>query len=552
MFRFRKKISIFFLGLTLSGAVHAITTTELDRVEGRYQGIQLTAEREMPVVANVSKEYDTISFELVEATASAKIDTLSITLIKTRVRIGIFRYIDAYKSMQISGRLFFNSNDTYELAIDENCGEGDGNLGHIKLCFDADKIELSIVSADGSKNLQMRLIKSGELPAAKIYSLDMLMGRAKYSNYAVAQEAERVFQARKGIFLAIGNLLPKFNMSNLLSLAVEGPMGLLSSSGNFLPFFFPSNWYSWKESKRLYQAELKSFAALRGNEMNNVESLFYLIQRDVHILKMLAQYLTWMEKLYVGIEEEERNLILPTGSSKFFEEKVLFIRQDYLTLSSLIENEIFFLAQSVGLPPISGIRGIDGMKYGSIPDLVNIKKLDPTEYFRVAQEKSLEISSLKQLQIAAIYGTRKNVFSFLDPSSEATFGFGTVPMISIGRSHVKEIEKKINETMGLIELRSAELALQQNKVIDFYLLLEQTIKSKRTSFEQILQRHLMGDPSLNEWEYLEKISELSLGMIEAEAQKITSAHSYLVTKGKLERLLLKGYYQGLEEMLPKH
>ena len=106
--------------------------------------------------------------------------------------------------------------------------------------------------------------------------------------------------------------------------------------------------------------------------------------------------------------------------------------------------------------------------------------------------------------------------------------------------------------MSLMELKSGELSLQYNKALDLYKINQQTIKSKKIRFEQLLQRHIMGDPTLNEWAYLEEISDLSKSLIEAEAQKITSIHSYLITKGKLSRLLMKGYYQGLDEVLPRN
>lgn len=538
-----------------------VNAYSLERLEfskesyGRYQGKFVKSNIIKEVIAEfslqkTSRTEESAKIELVEVKGSSRPHYILLRFKKTSYRAGLFGSKLKYTGLTLSSPLL--GSKEHSLTIKDDCGQDES----VKMCFGPTQIKLTYVAQEEG-NIEIILTKGDQLsPLAEgpgedqKFSLDEFMGRAKYANYSVQQEAQRVFQARQRIRVSIGNLLPRFNLGILLNYATGGPLGLVDSIGNLLPFIFPSNWFNWKESKRLYQAERKSFASLRGNEMNGVEGLFYLIQRDSQVLKILGQYITWLEKIHAGILKEEEARVLPIGSAKFFENTISLIEQDYVTLSTLIDDELKIMAQSIGLRPLESIKGPDDLKFTQLPDLTNIPKIDPKSFASLAQERSFEIASLKQLIEASRYGNRSRLFSFLNPSSGGSIGFGTPATIAIGRSQIVEIQKRMEETFGLIEVKSVEAANQHNKTIDLYRLTQKTINSKKARFEQLVQRHLIGDPFLNEFDYLEELSELSREMIEAESQKLTSIHSHLIAKGKIDRLLLQGFYSNLEGVTP--
>ena len=127
--------------------------------------------------------------------------------------------------------------------------------------------------------------------------LATVIARAKNQNYSVRQEAERKFQAKKRVNAAIGNLLPHLSAGSILSVALAGPAGMIELVGDLLPFLFPSNWFQMKATKRLLEAEKKSFASLRGNEVFDAESLFYGVSRDEKLAVLIDSQISWINKI---------------------------------------------------------------------------------------------------------------------------------------------------------------------------------------------------------------------------------------------------------------
>lgn len=553
-------LSVLFL-LSLSGlrAEEEDAKWRLQDLAGKYQGYLLIKGEKKKLTGELSLVRETnlkgqLQLEMAEVSGTSKPQKFQIEVQKKKYRSGAFRSLYKYHSLSFKSSFVPSLEEAIPLKV--GCVEGQKEQKTIKLCLYSTKISLTIKGGEQSEDLDLQLQKGDDLPAlaegeeGHQWTLDELVGRARFSNYTVAQEAERVFQAKKGIRVSRGNLLPRFNVRDILNFVTGGPLGLVDSIGNFLPFIFPSNWFRLRQSKDLYQAESKSFASLRGNEMLNVQGFYYAVQRDALVLQMLEKHTDWLRSIQNGIIHEEEERILPTGSSQFFERTISMVEQDVVNLQSLVQDELSSLAQSVGLSPLKSLRDLKSIKFETLPTLENVKKIDPQEFYLEAQEKSFEIKALKFLRQAATSGTRSQVYGFLDPSSEETLGFATPAKISIGRSQVREINRRIEETLGLIQVRSQELSNLANKSIDLYRLTSKTQKAQRAAFEQLLNRHLVGDDTLDEWDYVEELGRLGREMIEIESQKITSVLGYLMAKGKMDRLLLKGLYHDLEAVLP--
>ena len=231
-------------------------------------------------------------------------------------------------------------------------------VGEVKLCIAPDDLRITLFAGAGDIGSELVLKKGDHLPpknpsdGPSAHTLDELMGRARFSNYNVSVEAERVFQAKQSVRDAMADLLPSLSVGAVLSYAAEGPFALIGAVGDLLPFLFPSNWYRKTEARILLEAEQHAFAALQRNEMNAVETLFYTIMRDQNILGFFREQGAWLESLQQRLRVEEMAEALPTGTAAFFTLTVAAIQMDTEKLAALVEAEMAALAHAVALPAI--------------------------------------------------------------------------------------------------------------------------------------------------------------------------------------------------------
>jgi hypothetical protein len=85
------------------------------------------------------------------------------------------------------------------------CAEGTAGVQRTKLCWSGEKIEL--FNRVDAQEASVLLRRSEGMPSSterRPYGLEEVLGRAKLLSYSVAQEGERVFQARQAIRVARG------------------------------------------------------------------------------------------------------------------------------------------------------------------------------------------------------------------------------------------------------------------------------------------------------------------------------------------------------------
>ncbi len=244
---------------------------------GRYQGDRINSAGKSQVVGQVPAFRDegqgkTLEITLYQTLGSSSGNSIRITVVSDQL---IALVIPDF------------TNQPLELTKVGNCATS-SSAGHsIVLCWANGKLDIDITQAS-VLSYSIHIKRDDSLPpiesstgAGHTYSLDELIGRSKFLNYAVSQEAERILQAKERFKAARGNLLPKLSLRAVVGVFTGD---YLSTVGAALPFLFPSNWFAWKSSKLMYEAERKSFASLRGNQMNGVEGLFYLVARDQAVL----------------------------------------------------------------------------------------------------------------------------------------------------------------------------------------------------------------------------------------------------------------------------
>lgn len=511
----------------------------LPKLKGRYLGIMTVGSEKTQIVTQVpdfkkENKITFLSFKIYPTLASAIGDQYTLTL------------IDKETIEFKSSKIYTGSTN---LNLDKNCAKGIAGPQAISTCWEQGKLTLSINDKlNPEKSILINLSLDNNLTTLetnKILSVDELLGRAKFNNYSVSQESERVFQAQKNIGVARGNLLPKLSLKSLIGLATGD---YLSAVETVLPFLFPGNWYKWESSKELYLAEKSSFASLRGNEMNMVEGLYYLILRDQLVLDRLKKHIVWMKQIQESINQSEKVGTVLKGTAEYFGTSISVLERDKINFEALIKIQYAQLAQASALSPINGISGLVPV---SVPDLSAMEVIDPSAFFKEAQEKSYELKSLDFLLKAAKSSQKEIYFNFFDLEGSNGIGFGTRSQILVSKSQQEEISKKTDETRSLIELQSSMVANEYNLAIESYQLAKSNKKISEKRLNWLISRLLQGDGSIDSEEFVNELTEIQYKIIGFTSDEATSTQMWLMAKAKLNRLVLKGFYSDLEAALPE-
>jgi len=442
---------------------------------------------------------------------------------------------------------------------DAHCLSGSGEKSHVVLCFNEQEkesgreriIRLAITELQDGAVREIALTQGKDPtdslnPSAPL-ALDELMARAKFRNYAVSQEAERLFQARQNVSLARARLLPHLNFATLLGVATGGVGGLIESIGNLVPFLFPGNWFRFEQSKHLFSAEKDSFSSMRGNEMNGVEQLYYTIHRDQETLKYLDLHSEWMKKIQQNLKVEEQVGVLARGTADYYGVTIIKVDQDRALLAALIKGEVANLAQAVAISPVQTRGDLQPLK---LPELSAVGPIRAADFFKQAQERSYEIHALKSLAAAAKYTKKEVIFGWFDPASEDGIGFGLRNSIRISKSRVREIEKRIDETLSVFEQRSVQIAQDHNALLTGYRLATEGFEATRKRVSWLIQRHLNGESELSDEDFVNELTKLQEETLSFASSKLSNVHGWLVIQARINRLLLQGYYDGLAAALP--
>lgn len=521
---------------------------EFSDLSGRYQGYEISGDKHVPVVGLLEtfvtpKKVQTIRIETFEPKADSEASQYLLALgLPTSSPLSSSKNKLSLRSDRLS-------QEEITLTARGTCAEGASATHEIKICWGKDTIRLRARPLSSGEALSLDLNKGSEVPqeakpeGQADYTVQELVGRAKFFNYTVSQEAERVYRARQGIQVATGNLLPHLNIPTILGIAAGDPGGLLGAVGNLLPFLFPSNWYRLDEAKALSKAAFHSFASLRGNEMSAVEELTYVIHRDQAVRQLLDRHLDWMSRTQESLKREEEAGTLASGISEFYGIQVAKIAQDALSLRALVQTEYAQLAQAVALDPL---KGIDELVAPTIPDLARVTPVDGAEIASTARQVSYELKTFKYLIEAAKHATQAVTFGFLDPSGSSSIGFGMASEIRISRSERDELQKRASEVESLIALRSSQAATQLNATLERYRIATAAHQAALKRVQWLTDRHLNGDPSLDDGEFAEQLSEAQNDVLAFSVDRLSCAHAYLIFRARINRLTLQGFYRDLE------
>ncbi len=432
--------------------------------------------------------------------------------------------------------------ETKEMKISGSCASSSDQA--VKFCWSKETLTADY-RADGiSFSLDLKPYEQGLLrevdPAPK--TLGELVAMTRLKSFASLSEAEKVYQAKESILEARGNLLPHFNMRDLISVATEGPIGLIGAVGELLPFVFPTHWLNWSKSLELYQAELLSFAGLIANEMNAVETLTYAVARDIQLLKFFDLQVQALE----GIERQAKKLeelsFVRPGTRLDFSLKLRAYQQDRRQIQTLIEKELAALAFAVGFSPASGSLKLKDIE----PDLPSKLELDPIEISRLAKNRSLEVGSSTFLYRASKSDMKEREYGFLDPASSSNFGFGRASSIRIGRSQRGNLKIQREEIATRVEQKTIEIVADLSESFDLYTSSETAVRESDQRFNQLVKRPMeLGEISWADPGTI-PVALASLDhKIKYESMRLSALFAHAIAKANMKRLLLEDSYRGL-------
>ncbi|HTL13459.1 MAG TPA: hypothetical protein VL588_13280 [Bdellovibrionota bacterium] len=510
-------------------------------LSGNYYGTRTAGPARLFVSARVPKwDHDhgdrVLGFDVVDALASSKVR-----------RYGVRVTHAGAASVEIS--LGQAGTMAVSLGVPQDaCASGASEGWQAHFCWPAGQLNLNLTGPSGeteSLRLTRDLTAPAPVAAGATYTVDELVGRAKFVNYAVSEEAERAYRARESIRAARAALLPRLNVKEIVGIFMGD---YLSAVGNLLPFIFPSHWFQLQEAKSLAVAEEKSLASLRGNEMNAVQDLCYMVARDQAVAGAVDAELAWMGATHAFLSAEEQAGVLPTGSAAFFGTVENELKLDRVGMATLLTTETAALAQATALPPVGGIGAVAAVDASSI---ASATPLEAASFTGPATEHALELSSLDALIAAARVGVKEATFSFLDPQGIINLGFDLGTKIAIAKSSVIELQRRRAETASLIEERVADVAAQQNGALSSYSTAKESLSTVNARTQWLIQRHLQGDPTLDDQEFVADLAELRLKAIAFTADRESAQQLYLSAQARLDRLTLAGFYQDLDPKKPE-
>jgi len=383
------------------------------------------------------------------------------------------------------------------------------------------------------------------------------------NSFITEEGFQELYQARQRVLLSASNLMPRIQIQ--LGLGTTMPLDLGSMVGNLVGFLIPSHWFDWKESQLIYSAEKMSYLNLLQDEVYQMESLYYNLDRlDVD------------REIYNFYIKHVRNFISLLNYQNQISGQIPQTTFTYLErFSSQLETEIFFLDHimrdvtpgdlSVALGRIPTDQG-QLQNVGIVPPyMLDLSKLNPFDiqnFWPRVYANSSTRKSLEYLKMAAKYSKFSRMFNFLGsgngPVSQSaigiSFGLDNIVQVSIANSEIKAIENKIeqykaelyrdlgksidnfNAALDLSQKYHAGMALNQQLFDD--ILKEYTYKRNLdvTKFLQVLEWSLQTELSVNFINHYAMLMLSQINRFALDSPKYIDLNKYIPERGKPHRL----------------
>lgn len=380
----------------------------------------------------------------------------------------------------------------------------------------------------------------------KCVSLEEAANTAVNNGYPKRENLELVFQARQRILSSIGHLLPRLEFTVGRG---DLPTAALNTITNMMGFLMPSNWFDWKESKLVYEAQKSSFTGILRNVITDTESLYYNIHRvsmDLKIYEYYGQHLTtFIDELEKAPNVNEQDILLLTNLRDEINANAAY-------LNGVISSWYTYDIAVAMAYPNQGDLGINPI---ALPDLRDIPNYPITQSdLERVKTNSTDLATLRYLIKAAHYSRLSRIFSFLSPNGTPdnpgvgiSFGMDNITDVRIASSEKRLLEIQLEETTARLESTFRKLVDTYNSTLDLYKQYQNAKGPNRALFKSVLDNY--NHAGVLSAESLIRAIDWALKF---ELNRNFVQHLYLITKSQMDNLLVNGdRYSKIPNLVPE-
>jgi hypothetical protein len=381
---------------------------------------------------------------------------------------------------------------------------------------------------------------------AGVWTKDDLIQRAKNESYSSKKSFEKLHQARRNITKKVGLLLPNFNLGTVLN-SVGG-----STKTYFMPlqlvapmigFAFPSNWFSLKESKLMYEAEKRFFVSNVANNMNSIEIMYLEAHKTQLTIFEYQKIINDIDKIMKIVHAQNDTNPIPFSSYVKLEILQQKLISDLLLLNILLDTQKEEIGNSLALNEKERQEFI--LKLLNTLEGDNLRITYP-EFRQLALKRSIESKGGLFLLLASDFSIKKRKWDFisLTPEAEGGMSLGYKAQIDIAKSEKRVLSLEIDEF-------NQRYISQLQDIYQDYKLIHDLINSSNqilVNAERYYDFYINKLFSTNSNEFKE-FSEAAIERLQSKIENISLLHHRLSIEANYRRVLFEG--NNYRNLLPK-
>ena len=377
---------------------------------------------------------------------------------------------------------------------------------------------------------------TAETPQA--YTVATAIDRAMKMNFDSRIEFEHVIQAKQNAKAAYLNLLPHLSINSILALVVPSPASILSVAGDLVPFLLPSRWFQAKQAKDNSWAEQQALVLMRMDTATLVEGLFYANERDRAVQGIYKGLLDTAGVVREEVRMREKMGQYPKGSTDNLDSIINSMNQDYDLYNQVLAEDLASISQSLGYYTPTAVSAA---ALGAEPDNIDqAKAMDLKTITDTAVQRSFELKQIDDLMAASKNSKNQLYFNWLDPVGDPTanLGFNLKANFAVANSKITEVQLRRSQIQNILENKAFAAVTEYNQSLKTYAEAKDGVAINQRRMNQILNFVKVGN-DVDLFHILDIVQDsLAAGMRQANALT-----TYRISRGKIDRLLLQGYYE---------
>lgn len=428
-----------------------------------------------------------------------------------------------------------------QLTAESACWVSQAKNG-VQVCLTPTAIKLSVSQEPGKEIYSLALEHSENavpmpLETPQAFTVSQAVKRAFSMSFESRIEFQRSAQAKYLAKNAYQNLLPHFSLGTIATVAEMNPYSLVGAIGDLAPFLLPSRWMHAQEQSDLSDAEKYALIVMRADTGVEVEALAYALGRDKEILKAYDDTLLQVDDLQKRVQWREKFGEFPQGTADNLLTTLHSLQSDRATLALNIDEQMAFVAQSLGMINPKGVSGLT-LEADSLP-IEQASPLNDEQIWQPASSGSFELKQMDSLIAAAQQVKDATLFEWIDPSGDPTaaLGFGMGSALEIKSSQLEQVKVSREQVQAILLQKVTQSVLEYNHALEQYAQSKQDLdlQNKRV-LSTLDQLRLSNDVNL--------IDLATVFQDRMRAQiLLSSAHAaFRIHRAKIDRLLLKGLY----------